>query len=727
MPKITLSDILSGYNLEEAYNSNNDAIEEALENTLSRDGAVPNHMLADFDMNSYRIVNLTYAVSDSEPVTLAQFVELTSDLKGEDGEDGAPGPAGPPGPEGPAGKDGEDAVFDATGLIRIVDTLPTLPDAEYPDGTIIAVDGVLYENKAGTWEQIIQEVDYRPPIEYVLTLPTLPDPDYPEGTLVSFEDTLYVNEDGVWVELVTTSVAPTVTTVSSLPTLPDAEYPPGAMVYLTTDGKLYINVEDVWDELTITADVTADIETVSALPTLPDAEYPSYTVVYLTTDNKLYKNPDNASWVAVVNTDDIEGQIDNAQIAGVDASKLSGTITETQIADDAITTPKINAGAITAAEIATGAVLANKIAADAVTAGKIAALAVEAGNIAADAISAGNIQAGAIGVDQLAANAVTADKIATNAITAGKVNAGAITADKIGALAVTADKIASNAITTAKISAGAVDADRIAANAITANKLATNSVTTDALAANSITAASGVIADLAVTNAKIQTLTVGKLSSGTLNADIEVGTGRIIWDNNTYMKVTGIGFGSSNQFIEWFGPSFSDLNNCTEANAIQYLKTNGDAYFGGALSAGVLKNAAETTDISNDAEVTVGPFGTNGGSKTYNLSYSFSQVWTTSTQQSFSNPSATVRLYRSIGGGAESLQTTLNVNGTFSSIQVSPGLWQNTHSMSGSTTATDTNTSTSNFELRAALESRSPGSATAGSIQQKITVISTEE
>lgn len=54
-------------------NNNNDAIEAAIENTLSRDGTTPNHMLADLDMNSNRILNCPDALSAQEPVTLSQL------------------------------------------------------------------------------------------------------------------------------------------------------------------------------------------------------------------------------------------------------------------------------------------------------------------------------------------------------------------------------------------------------------------------------------------------------------------------------------------------------------------------------------------------------------------------------------------------------------------------------------------------------------------------------
>ena len=58
MAKLTLNDITTGYGSETLYNANNDLIEAALENTLSRDGTSPNSMGASLDMNSNSIINL---------------------------------------------------------------------------------------------------------------------------------------------------------------------------------------------------------------------------------------------------------------------------------------------------------------------------------------------------------------------------------------------------------------------------------------------------------------------------------------------------------------------------------------------------------------------------------------------------------------------------------------------------------------------------------------------
>lgn len=70
MPKLTLTTIATGYGSVDALNANFDAIETAIENTLSRDGTSPNTMSANLDMNSNRILNLPAPSNVNEPARL---------------------------------------------------------------------------------------------------------------------------------------------------------------------------------------------------------------------------------------------------------------------------------------------------------------------------------------------------------------------------------------------------------------------------------------------------------------------------------------------------------------------------------------------------------------------------------------------------------------------------------------------------------------------------------
>lgn len=136
-----------------------------------------------------------------------------------------------------------------------------------------------------------------------------------------------------------------------------------------------------------------------------------------------------------------------------------------------------------------------------------------------------------------------------------------------------------------------------------------------------------------------QTAPVLTIADGnaTFGSDVYINNAKIIVDTGTYMKVIGKGFGTTNQFVEWYGPKMS-FNLCSEANAIQYLKTNGSAYFGGSLSAGILKNSGQNSGLGTNEFFELGPFGTNGGPKLVSVSWSYEVV------QNYSYPATSAGL-----------------------------------------------------------------------------------
>jgi hypothetical protein len=75
MAKLTLSTISSRYGSIDALNANFDAIEAALENTLSLDGTVPNGMDVNLDMNSFRIINLDAPVNNGDAINKGWLLE----------------------------------------------------------------------------------------------------------------------------------------------------------------------------------------------------------------------------------------------------------------------------------------------------------------------------------------------------------------------------------------------------------------------------------------------------------------------------------------------------------------------------------------------------------------------------------------------------------------------------------------------------------------------------
>ena len=79
MPKVDIKRLDSVTNNDttatKQINDNFQALQQAIENTISRDGTVPNYMDANFDLNSYRIINAGDPVGDQDVVTLKYFEE----------------------------------------------------------------------------------------------------------------------------------------------------------------------------------------------------------------------------------------------------------------------------------------------------------------------------------------------------------------------------------------------------------------------------------------------------------------------------------------------------------------------------------------------------------------------------------------------------------------------------------------------------------------------------
>lgn len=85
MSKVTLTNLVNLQNettAVNAINANNDALEAAVENTLSRDGTSPNQMGAVLDMNSNRIINLLAADDPTQPVRKAEFDLISNGYTG---------------------------------------------------------------------------------------------------------------------------------------------------------------------------------------------------------------------------------------------------------------------------------------------------------------------------------------------------------------------------------------------------------------------------------------------------------------------------------------------------------------------------------------------------------------------------------------------------------------------------------------------------------------------
>jgi len=115
MSKLVLNDLASLTNEASAVsviNNNNNTLEVAFENTLSRDGTTPNTMAADIDMNSNDLLNV--GEMDAAVVRVAG-VDISA-VAGPPGPTGPTGPAGPTGATGPQGPTGSQGPPGTNGL-----------------------------------------------------------------------------------------------------------------------------------------------------------------------------------------------------------------------------------------------------------------------------------------------------------------------------------------------------------------------------------------------------------------------------------------------------------------------------------------------------------------------------------------------------------------------------------------------------------------------------------
>tara|TARA_R110000751_G_scaffold307640_1_gene430335 strand:- start:22919 stop:26527 length:3609 start_codon:yes stop_codon:yes gene_type:complete len=117
--------------------------------------------------------------------------------------------------------------------------------------------------------------------------------------------------------------------------------------------------DDIGNAIIDTAKFASGIAPVVLIANL-SATAPDNTTALNTADGKLYTRI-AGQWVATVQPLGPGGTLTSDQIESLAAAKLAGQITETQIEDDAISTPKLQAGAVVAATIAAGAVTTAKL------------------------------------------------------------------------------------------------------------------------------------------------------------------------------------------------------------------------------------------------------------------------------------------------------------------------------------------------------------------------------
>ncbi|WP_369968337.1 hypothetical protein AB8E26_14965 [Stenotrophomonas rhizophila] len=136
-------------------------------------------------------------------------------------------------------------------------------------------------------------------------------------------------------------------------------------------------------------------------------------------------------------------------------------------------------------------------------------------------------------------------------------------------------------------------------------------------------------------------------------------------------RIIGNGFGVPGEgLVDYFGPNVGAAA-ASKANATMWMDDGGNAYWGGSLAAGVLRNAVQTTTTTTvGASVTTGMFSTNGRNKAVTIGFSrrHSRIKTALGSQGFvagaGANGATINVYRTLNGQGEVLWQQFGVGGS---------------------------------------------------------------
>ncbi|HBS54548.1 MAG TPA: hypothetical protein DEA38_02300 [Stenotrophomonas sp.] len=150
---------------------------------------------------------------------------------------------------------------------------------------------------------------------------------------------------------------------------------------------------------------------------------------------------------------------------------------------------------------------------------------------------------------------------------------------------------------------------------------------------------------------------------------IEMTNGYIrTWAGNS-QRIIGNNFGADG-LVDYFGPNVGAAN-ASKTNATMWMDRDGNAYWGGSIAAGILRNAAQSTSIvTTGNSVLVGPFDTNGRNKQVVVGFNrrHRRIKNAQAAQGFvagaGTNGGTINLYRQLDGQAETLWQQIPITGS---------------------------------------------------------------
>ncbi|WP_312327944.1 hypothetical protein [Stenotrophomonas sp.] len=216
--------------------------------------------------------------------------------------------------------------------------------------------------------------------------------------------------------------------------------------------------------------------------------------------------------------------------------------------------------------------------------------------------------------------------------------------------------------------------------------------------------------------------------------------GRWVTRSGGYMQVHGKPFGTTGDLMMYIGVG-SDPNAASKGNGIFWIDNKGNAYFGGSLSAGILRNAVQTnTTQMIGTELLNGPFRTNGGNRTVTLSFARthrrqrSAIGSTGFVAGAGSNTAQVQLFRQIGTGSWVLWQVLNTTGSVDISNEPDGPDIAISGWGGSLTVNDNSSALETVSYRAVISAATEqgvthqsGNFDSQTITQNLSIISVEQ
>ena len=212
-----------------------------------------------------------------------------------------------------------------------------------------------------------------------------------------------------------------------------------------------------------------------------------------------------------------------------------------------------------------------------------------------------------------------------------------------------------------------------------------------------------------------------------------------VWRGNS-QRIIGNGFGNSGEgLIDYFGPNVGAVA-ASKANATVWMDVNGNAYWGGSLAAGVLRNAVQSTQTTTvGTQVVNGPFGSNGRNKSVVVGFSRrvnrqkSQYGPQGFVAGGGSNTCTVNIFRKVDNDPETFWTSFTAGGGVDIYNETDGPDIATSYWSGSVTLNDGSDGSRPRQYRAEIVGFSEQAVTHQSgnfdsqtINQSLSIVSTE-